>query len=82
MFADLDAAREGLLSQLADFMSLVEDGLLLGVRRGDQVLGVVRVPKKLVALQTGKVFGFGDEQLTRIFRIESASGNCAAERRL
>ena len=46
------------------------------------VLGVVGVPEELGALEARKIFGFGNEQLTRIFRIEPASGNCAAGRRL
>ena len=63
---DLDAIREELLGQFAYFVPLVENGLLRGVGLRDQVLGVVMVPEKFVALETGQELGLGDEQAPRV----------------
>jgi hypothetical protein len=48
--ADLDAAGVKRFGQSADFMALIENGLLRGVRLWNLVLGVVSVPKQLPAL--------------------------------
>jgi len=46
--------------QRADFMALVEDGLLRGIGFWNLILGVVRIPKQLPALTAPEEFCFGD----------------------
>ena len=58
--ADLDAVREELPGQLADLVALVEDGLLLGVRRGDLVFCVVTKPEQFPALAAHQEGGLRD----------------------
>ena len=58
--ADLDATGVKCFGQSADFMALVEDGLLRGVRFGDLVFGVVGVPKKFPTLAAPETFRLGN----------------------